>query len=169
MIEECLGRLYSGVTARRVTRVAETLVDAAVWDTAGPKDSLTLKPKRAAFASKLDSTKIYLRPGLNSSDSTQRLAAAVLMLTAGSKLAQAGAYSLVIIDVEGDGRVPAAERLCSEIKKHRPDQEVVFICNHRVSVNTDCPDEIIRTEFNPQAMLDGVKAVLNGKPSGSQN
>jgi DNA-binding NtrC family response regulator len=87
----------------------------------------------------------------------------------GMKLAQGREYSLVIIDVEGDGRVPAAERLCSEIKKHRPDQEVVFICNHRVSVNTDCPDEIIRTEFNPQAMLDGVKAVLNGKPSGSQN
>ncbi len=73
-------------------QIAKTLVDAAVWDTTGTKDTIAVKPKRAAFAAKLDSAKIYLRPGLSSSDSTQRLAAAVLMLTAGSKLAQAGAY-----------------------------------------------------------------------------
>jgi len=47
---------------------------------------------RAAFAQKVDSAKPYLRPGLGSPDSTQRLAASVIMLTAGSKLAQAGAY-----------------------------------------------------------------------------
>jgi DNA-binding NtrC family response regulator len=83
------------------------------------------------------------------------------------KLAITKKYSLVVIDVEGDGRVPAAERLCSDIKKHRPDQDVVFICNHRVSVYTDCPDEIIRSEFNPQAMLDGVKAVLSAESADS--
>jgi DNA-binding NtrC family response regulator len=81
----------------------------------------------------------------------------------GLELAKVRKYSLVIIDVEGDGRIPAAERLCTEIKEHHPGQEVVFICNYRVSVNTDCPDEIIRSEFNPQAMIDGVKAVLEGK------
>ena len=86
-----------------------------------------------------------------------------ISLEEGLKLALAQAYSLVIIDVEGDGRIPAAEKLCSEIKKHRPDQEVVFICNYRVSVQTDCPDEIIRSEFNPQAMIDGVQAALEGK------
>ena len=80
----------------------------------------------------------------------------------GLDLAKARRYSLVLIDVEGDGRVPAAERLCSEIKKHRSDQDVVFICNYRVSIHTDCPDEVIRSEFNPQAMLDGVKSVLDG-------
>jgi len=86
-----------------------------------------------------------------------------LSLDEGLKLAQARQYSLVIIDVEGDGRIPAAEKLCSEIKTHRPDQEVVFICNYRVSVLTDCPDEIIRSEFNPQAMIDGVKAILEAQ------
>ncbi|MFY9938045.1 MAG: hypothetical protein WAK33_14295 [Silvibacterium sp.] len=86
-----------------------------------------------------------------------------LSLDEGLKLAQARKYSLVIIDVEGDGRIPAAEKLCSEIKKHRPDQEVAFICNYRVSVLTDCPDEIIRSEFNPQAMIDGVQAILESK------
>ena len=85
----------------------------------------------------------------------------------GLKLAKAEKYSLVIIDVNGDGHVPAALKLCSEIKEHTPEQNVVFICNYRVSIHTDCPDEIIHSEFNPQAMLDGVKAVLNGKSSGS--
>ena len=79
------------------------------------------------------------------------------------RLANAKKYSLVIIDVDGDGRVPAVQKLCSDIKQHRPDQNVVFICNYRVSIHTDCPDEIIRAEFNPQAMLDGVKAVLDGQ------
>jgi DNA-binding response OmpR family regulator len=81
----------------------------------------------------------------------------------GLKLALARKYSLVIIDVEGDGRIPAAEKVCTRIKQHRPDQEVVFICNYRVSVHTDCPNDIIRSEFNPQAMIDGVKAALEGK------
>ncbi len=81
----------------------------------------------------------------------------------GLKLALTRKYSLVIIDVEGDGRIPAAERVCTQIKEHRPDQEIVFICNYRVSVYTDCPNEIIRSEFNPQAMIDGVKAALKDK------
>src|SRR5277367_3061631 len=72
-----------------------------------------------------------------------------LSLNEGLKLAEARVYSLVIIDVEGDGRIPAAEKLCTEIKNLRPDQLVVFVCNYRVSVETDCPDEIIRSEFNP--------------------
>jgi len=84
-------------------------------------------------------------------------------LDEGRKLALAKEYSLVIVDVEGDGRIPSAEKLCTEIKQHRPGQEVVFICNYRVSVHTDCPNDIIRAEFNPQAMIDGVKAALEGK------
>ncbi len=81
----------------------------------------------------------------------------------GLKLALTRKYSLVIIDVEGDGRIPAAEKVCTQIKEHRPDQEVVFICNYRVSVHTDCPKDVIRSEFNPQAMIDGVKAALKDK------
>jgi len=79
------------------------------------------------------------------------------------KFAIAKKYSLVVIDVEGDGRIPAANSLCWDIKQHRPDQDVVFICNYRVSVNSDCPTEIVHSEFNPQAMLDGLKTVLDGK------
>ena len=75
-------------------QIAQILVDRAVLDTAGAgKDTAALNRRRAAFAQKVDSAKPYLAPGLNSSDSTQRLAASVIMLTAGSKLAQAGAYN----------------------------------------------------------------------------
>jgi tetratricopeptide (TPR) repeat protein len=77
-------------------QIAKAIVDAAVWDTATTRilksDTAALNRARAAFAQKLDSAKTYLRPGLSSADSTQRLAASVIMLTAGSKLAQAGAY-----------------------------------------------------------------------------
>jgi len=74
-------------------QIAQIMVDRAVWDTTAAKsvpksDTATLNRMRAAFAQKLDSAKPYLRPGLASSDSTQRLAASVIMLTAGSKLAQ---------------------------------------------------------------------------------
>jgi tetratricopeptide (TPR) repeat protein len=78
-------------------QIAKTMVDAAVWDTAAanriPKiDTAALNRLRAPFVQKVDSARPYLRPGLTASDSMQRLAADVIMLTAGSKLAQAGAY-----------------------------------------------------------------------------
>lgn len=72
--------------------VAKVLIDRAVWDTAGQRDTIAVKPRRAAFVAKVDSARPYLKPGLGSTDSTQRLAASVIMLTGGSKLAQAGAY-----------------------------------------------------------------------------
>jgi len=77
--------------------------------------------------------------------------------------AKAREYSLVLIDVEGDGRIPVAEKLCSDIKTLRHGQNIAFICNYRISVMTDCPDEIIRSEFNPQAMVDGIQAILEVK------
>ena len=73
-------------------QIAKAIVDAAVWDTTGQRDTVAVKPRRAAFVAKIDASKPYLKPGLTSADSTQRLAAAVIMLTGGSKLAQAGAY-----------------------------------------------------------------------------
>jgi hypothetical protein len=45
-----------------------------------------------AFANKVDSARPYLRPGLAAADSGQRLTAAAIMLSAGSKLGQASAY-----------------------------------------------------------------------------
>ena len=78
-------------------QIAKTIIDAAVWDTAAanriPKtDTAALNKLRAPFVQKIDSAKPYLRPGLTASDTMQRLAADVIMLTAGSKIAQAGAY-----------------------------------------------------------------------------
>jgi DNA-binding NtrC family response regulator len=69
-------------------------------------------------------------------------------------------YDLVLIDVEADVKVKSAQELCDEIKKVHPGQHVAFVCNYRVTIEGDCPDEIIRAEFNPEAMVRGVKEAL---------
>ncbi len=73
--------------------------------------------------------------------------------------------NLVLIDVEGEEGIPLAESLCELIKKLNPDQLVAFVCNWRVAILTDCPDHILRTEFDPAAFVAGVKKIL--LPSGS--
>ncbi len=76
--------------------VARGIVEGATWDTAQANklksDTAALRAVRSAFADRIDSAKAYLAPALGSPDSTDRLSASVFMLTAGSKLAQAGAY-----------------------------------------------------------------------------
>ena len=69
-------------------------------------------------------------------------------------------YDLVLIDVEGEQQIPHAEHLCSEIKTANPEQMVAFVCNWRVAVMTDCPDEILRTEFDPRRFVSGVKKMV---------
>ena len=68
-------------------------------------------------------------------------------------------YDLVLIDVEGEQGVGQAEHLCSEIKTAQHTQKVAFVCNWRVANLTDCPDEILRTEFDPAAFVAGVREV----------
>jgi tetratricopeptide (TPR) repeat protein len=75
--------------------IAKAIVDGAVYDTAKapPKaDTVALRAYRNAFADRLDSTRTYLNRALSSADSTQRFNALLIMLGAGSKIAQAGAY-----------------------------------------------------------------------------
>ena len=69
-------------------------------------------------------------------------------------------YDLVLIDVEGETGIPQAEHLCSEIKTAQPGQLVAFVCNWRVAIMTDCPDEIVRTEFDPAAFVQGVRDIV---------
>jgi DNA-binding response OmpR family regulator len=69
-------------------------------------------------------------------------------------------YDLVLIDVEGESGIPNAEQMCSEIKTAQPGQLVAFVCNWRVAILTDCPDEIVRTEFDPAAFVEGVHNML---------
>jgi DNA-binding NtrC family response regulator len=69
-------------------------------------------------------------------------------------------YDLVLIDVEADVKVKSAQELCDAIKKVQPGQHVAFVCNYRVGIESDCPDEIIRAEFNPEALVRGVKDAL---------
>jgi hypothetical protein len=69
-------------------------------------------------------------------------------------------YDLVLIDVEGETGIPHAEHLCSEIKTAQPGQLVAFVCNWRGAIMTDCPDEILRTEFDPAAFAQGVREIV---------
>ncbi|WP_433964919.1 hypothetical protein [Tunturiibacter gelidiferens] len=69
-------------------------------------------------------------------------------------------YDLVLIDVEGEEGIPRAEHMCSEIKTARRQQLVAFVCNWRVAILTDCPDEIVRTEFDPAAFAKGVNEIV---------
>ena len=70
---------------------------------------------------------------------------------------------LVLIDVEGQEMVHSAERLCSEIKTVHQGHLVAFVCNWRVALLTDCPDEVLRTEFDPAAFVSGIKKVFADK------
>ena len=78
----------------------------------------------------------------------------------GLSLFAARSYALVLIDVEGEFGVPEAEKLCSDIKTAKHEQLVAFVCNWRVAILTDCPDEIVRTEFDPAAFVAGVQDIL---------
>ena len=69
-------------------------------------------------------------------------------------------YDLVLVDVEGETGISQAEHLCSEIKTAQPGQLVAFVCNWRVAIMTDCPDEILRTEFDPAAFARGVRDIV---------
>lgn len=83
-----------------------------------------------------------------------------LSVEEGLSLFWANSYDLVLIDVEGEYKVAAAEQMCSEVKTAQPHQLVAFVCNWRVAILTDCPDEILRTEFDPQRFVTGVKGML---------
>ncbi len=70
-------------------------------------------------------------------------------------------YDLILIDVEGEQKIRDAEHMCSTIKDAQPEQMVAFVCNWRVAVLTDCPDEILRTEFDPHRFVSGVRTMLH--------
>lgn len=84
-----------------------------------------------------------------------------LSIEEGLSLYWAKPYDLVLIDVEGENKIPDAEKICSEIKTTDHTQLVAFVCNWRVAIMTDCPDEILRTEFDPQRFVSGVKGILH--------
>ena len=71
-------------------------------------------------------------------------------------------YDLALIDIDGQHQVRDAEHLCEEIKTENKEQRIAFVCNWRVAILTDCPDEVVRSEFDPVAFLTGVKSALAG-------
>lgn len=83
-----------------------------------------------------------------------------LSTTEGLSLFNVRQYHLVLIDVEGETGIHDAESLCSEIRTAHPGQRVAFVCNWRVAILTDCPNDIIRSEFDPAAFAKGVKEIF---------
>jgi hypothetical protein len=72
---------------------AKIIIEHAVYDTAGARgDSLVLAQRRAALGAELARARPFLAPGLASPDTALQLNTAVLVLTAGSRLAQSQAY-----------------------------------------------------------------------------
>lgn len=80
--------------------------------------------------------------------------------TDGLAMFWARSYDLVLVDVEGESGIGDAEHLCSEIKTSQHGQLIAFVCNWRVAIQTDCPDEILRTEFDPAAFVGGVRDIV---------
>jgi len=73
---------------------------------------------------------------------------------------EAGPFALVLVDVEGQDGVEMAESLCADVRTIHPGQLVAFVCNWRVAFVSDCPDQVLRTEFDPEAFVTGVKGLL---------
>jgi CheY-like chemotaxis protein len=69
-------------------------------------------------------------------------------------------FDMVIIDVESDAQVPRAEEFCEHLRKALPGIIVAFACNWQVSHNSNCPDEVIHTEFNPDVFVSGIRQML---------
>lgn len=78
--------------------VAKSIVDGATFDTAQARrlralnDSAGLRAQQKAYADRMDTAKVYMDRAVASGDSAMRLNAALIILTAGSKLAQVQAY-----------------------------------------------------------------------------
>lgn len=57
-------------------------------------------------------------------------------------------------------QVCEAERLCSALKSDDPAQRLAFVCNWRVAVLNEWPDDVVRSEFDPIAFVNGVGEAL---------
>lgn len=85
--------------------IAKTIVDGTVYDTAhapSKADTAALRAYRNAFADRLDSARAYINKAAASPDSNLRISAAVILLNAGSKIAQAQAYDRALPWLEQD-------------------------------------------------------------------
>jgi hypothetical protein len=92
----CKSTALSPTDMKAALLCAKAVVDEATYDTVAANrlkgDTARLRTFRAAFAQGLDTAHTYLVRARASADSSERLTAAVVLLTGGSKLAQAAAY-----------------------------------------------------------------------------
>jgi CheY-like chemotaxis protein len=69
-------------------------------------------------------------------------------------------YDLVLIDIQSEGDLKAADEFCALLKRVKPEQKVAFVCNWRVAIISHCPDDVVRSEFDPAAFVSGVNEVV---------
>jgi len=69
-------------------------------------------------------------------------------------------YDLVLIDIQSEGDLKAADEFCALLKQVKPEQKVAFVCNWRVAIISHCPDDVVRSEFDPAAFVSGVNDVV---------
>jgi len=69
-------------------------------------------------------------------------------------------YDLVLIDIQSEGDLKAADEFCALLKQVKPEQKVAFVCNWRVAIISHCPDDVVRSEFDPAAFVSGVNEVV---------
>ena len=69
-------------------------------------------------------------------------------------------YDLVLIDIQSEGDLKAADEFCALLKRVKPEQKVAFVCNWRVAIISHCPDDVVRSEFDPAAFVSGVNDVV---------
>jgi response regulator RpfG family c-di-GMP phosphodiesterase len=75
-------------------------------------------------------------------------------------VARKNTVELILIDIESERQVKEAEHLCSALKSHDLAQRVAFVCNWRIAVIVECPDHVVRSEFDPVGFLSGVGNLL---------
>lgn len=69
-------------------------------------------------------------------------------------------YDLVLIDIQSEGDLKAADEFCAVLKQVKPEQKVAFVCNWRVAIISHCPDDVVRSEFDPAAFVSGVREAV---------
>ena len=77
-----------------------------------------------------------------------------------TQIVQKERYDLVLIDVESERDLKEADEFCSMLKKEKPELKVAFVCNWRVAILSHCPDDVVRSEFDPAAFVSGVDELV---------
>ena len=78
-----------------------------------------------------------------------------------TEILEKASFDLILIDIQSEGDLKAADEFCAVLKEVKPEQKVAFVCNWRVAIISHCPDDVVRSEFDPAAFVSGVQNVVS--------